>query len=114
MATLLWGFVQAPFFHIHAEDLDHDHGAGLTHIHGRAIHNDSFAEIESHTADDDEIDVPWSIAAPPGIHFDIALDIAGPVASEPLMVQAGTVPAIDLHSHDPPASYAQHSRPPPA
>ena len=82
VTTLLWGFVQAPFFHVHAEDLDHDHGAGITHIHVRSIHSESEPEIEALTADDDAIDVVWSISAPSIFQFVLPLERAECITAE--------------------------------
>ena len=115
VVTLLLGFAQAPFYHVHGEELEHSHGSGLAHMH---LHIADEAEegvhIEARTADDDAVDLVWSIAAPVGNDFQFEIDLAG-VAVLPAPVSAhARVPDIRFHSHDPPFVAARHLRGPPA
>lgn len=114
VTTLLWGFVQAPFLHIHAEDLDHDPGAGPTHTHVRAIHLESAPAIEALTADDDAIDLVWSISVPSLFQFVFPPELIERVTMEPSISPETLVAPVQLHSHDPPALSLQNPRPPPA
>src|SRR5690242_1464318 len=82
VATLLFGFAQAPFFHVHrdvhGEELQHEHGAGLAHMHLRlADEADEGVHIEARTADDDAVDVVWSVSSPSGHAFHFDLDSVG-------------------------------------
>jgi len=114
IATLLWGFAQAPFDHIHAEDLDHQQNSGVQHVHFRSVSSGPGPQIEPHTADDDAVDVVWSISAPSGIQLHFDLEIAGnPVIDAPVLT-GSAVSTVSLHSHDPPALRLSQSRAPPA
>ncbi|MEQ1948544.1 MAG: hypothetical protein ABL995_15235 [Bryobacteraceae bacterium] len=114
LITLFWGFIQAPFFHFHAEDLDHDHGAGITHTHDYGFHVDTAPEIEAHTADDDAVDVLWSISAPALFHYELPLLISEFIVPATQVSQTPVAPEISLHSHDPPSFSPRNPRPPPA
>lgn len=114
LATLFWGFIQAPFFHYHAEDLDHDHGASITHSHDLKLHVDTAPEIEAPSADDDAVDVLWSISAPAMFHYQLPLQIEEPLALDAALTEFPIAPTVALHSHDPPSLAAQNPRPPPA
>jgi hypothetical protein len=115
IAALLWGFLQAPFFHIHPEDLDHSATSSPVHIHVRAASNTPGPTIGALTADDDAIDVPWSIVRPAGVAF--ALDLAVPESAmlipAPALVSAA-VPIPQRRGHDPPDVTPKHPRAPPA
>jgi len=114
VATLLWGFAQAPFFHIHAEDLDHEENSGLQHVHFPGFPLGPGPHIAPYTADDDAVDVLWSISAPPSIDFHLDLDAAERSVLEAPVLARSAPPAISLHSHDPPSLRPGHPRAPPA
>ena len=82
VAALCWGFVQAPFLHIHLEDHDHA-AASLTHVHTHGLHHGSGPTIGAHTPDDDAIDVDWHIAAPQSFHSLPALSHVGVIVIAP-------------------------------
>ena len=54
--ALLLGFLQAPFDHIHPEDLDHPMTSGPVHVHGHNASTGHGPFIAPRTDDDDEID----------------------------------------------------------
>jgi hypothetical protein len=115
VAALLLGFVQAPFFHVHGEVLEHSHGSGLAHMHLRvADDGDEGVHMEARTADDDAVDVIWSMArnADSGFHFDFDQAERAVVAA-PALPAAG-IAVVTLHSHDPPARQRANPRAPPA
>jgi len=115
--TLLWGFAQAPFLHVHAEgeELEHAHGSGLAHMHLRiAGPEDAGLHMEARTADDDAVDVVWSVSSPSGHGFHFEFDSAGPAAAAAPAAVATRVRVIRLHSHDPPALGPLNPRAPPA
>ena len=115
VATLLWGFLQAPFDHIHpGEELEHQATAAPVHLHVHgSIAVDGLA-LAPRTADDDEIDVLWSIAkaaqgfhaAPPALAERV--EILPPAA----VAEAVVVP--QPRAHDPPESSPKIPRAPPA
>jgi hypothetical protein len=113
-AILLLGFAQAPFFHEHTEDLDHD-SAGLAHLHLRhLIEPEEGVHMEARTADDDAIDLAWSVSSPPDNSFVFQ---AEPAAEAVVIAPSGThmrQVCDRLHSHDPPALRSQSPRAPPA
>ena len=114
-AALLLGFIQAPFFHVHGEELEHSHGSGLAHMHLRvADDGDEGVHMEARTADDDAVDVVWSVArtADSGFHFDFDQTERAVVAAPARL--AARITVVTLHSHDPPARDRAHPRGPPA
>jgi hypothetical protein len=114
LAALLWGFVQAPFFHIHTEHLDHPATAAPAHLHLHMAPRGESPIISAHTADDDAIDVEWSIAPTSVVVFapDLAIAEAIPIPL-PLLVSA-TVITPQYRAHDPPELTAKTPRAPPA
>ena len=114
VAMLLWGFAQAPFLHIHAADLDHDHNSHPAHLHFRDIPTGRGPQLESHAEDEDAVVVVWSIAPPPGIQLSLDLEVADRPLIAPLALLGSGLPPVKLHSHDPPVLRLQNSRAPPA
>jgi hypothetical protein len=115
IAALLWGFLQAPFFHIHPEDLDHSATSAPLHVHLHAASNTAGPTIGALTADDDAIDVPWTIVQPEGVAF--AVDLAVPESAMLIPAPAPAsvaVPIPQRRGHDPPDVTAKHPRAPPA
>ena len=117
VTTLLWGFLQAPFDHIHpGEDFQHEATSLPVHLHvhqGFAGHGPGVAEFTP--SSDDEIDVLWNAAASANVqlvHPDA--EIAGSVqAPAPERVSAAIL--VPLHrGHDPPQSSPRIPRAPPA
>jgi len=113
IAALLWGFLQAPFLHIHIEDQDHP-AASPSHLHVQVAQRVPGPAIGAHTADDDAIDLEWSIAAPSGVNFHFDL---GP--PESVFVFTPALASAPLQSpqrrgHDPPDLSPKQSRAPPA
>jgi len=112
--ALLWGFLQAPFDHIHAEELEHPAIAAPVHLH---VHR-SFTEcglcIVPRTDDDAEVDVLWSVAttSPVMLHADVEL---GERVAVPTPSLASVAVFIPRHrGHDPPGSSSKIPRAPPA
>lgn len=109
--ALCWGFVQAPFLHIHADDQDHA-TAPPVHVHYHLAQKAPAPAVDSR--DDDAIELEWSATAPSGIdlHFD-----AGP--PERAFVAPVTFPSVAIQvpqyrGHDPPDLSPKKSRAPPA
>jgi hypothetical protein len=114
VAMLLWGFAQAPFLHIHAADLDHDHNSQPAHLHFQDIPAERGPQLDSHAKDDDAVVVVWNIALPPGIQLSLDLDATDrPLIAAPVLLDAG-IPTVRFHSHDPPVLRLRNSRAPPA
>lgn len=115
IAALLWGFLQAPFFHIHPEDLDHSATSGPVHVHVRAASSTSRPAIGALTADDDAVDVPWTIVQPAGVAFafDLAVAESAVLIPAPAFISVA-VPIPQRRGHDPPDVNPKHPRAPPA
>jgi hypothetical protein len=114
--ALLWGFLQAPFGHIHpGEELeDHQATAAPVHLHVHETFAGHGPFIAPHTADDDEIDVLWNAATSASVvvHADAEL-------SERVLVPAPSVASAAIliprhRGHDPPESSPKIPRAPPA
>jgi hypothetical protein len=112
--ALLWGFLQAPFEHIHPEELQHQATSALVHVHVRETLAGHGPYIAPRTADDDEIDVQWSVATSAAVvlHADAALSKWVPV---PAPLQASFAVLVPRHrGHDPPEFSPKIPRAPPA
>jgi len=112
--ALLWGFLQAPFDHIHPEDLDHSMTSGPVHVHGHKASTGHGPFIAPRTDDDDEIDVLWSVAtsADVVVHPSAELDERVSVSSPARSVVAVVIPQL-ARGHDPPKLSRKIPRAPP-
>jgi hypothetical protein len=112
--ALLWGFLQAPFDHIHPEDLDHQATSGVVHLHGHKALTGHGPFIAPRTADDDEIDVLWTIATSAHVVLHADTELAERVSvPDPSFTSAAV--SIPWHrGHDPPESSPKIPRAPPA
>jgi hypothetical protein len=112
--ALLWGFLQAPFDHIHPEDIDHPTTSGLVHLHGHTTLTGHRLFIAPGTHDDDEIDVLWSVTT--SAHVVLHLDtesVERVLVPDPPFASAALL--IPWHrGHDPPESSPKIPRAPPA
>lgn len=112
--ALLWGFLQAPFDHIHPEELEHQVTAAPVHIHVHEVLAGQGPAIAPHTADDDEVDVQWSVttSAQVVLHADVEL---GERVTVPVPSLAGVGILVPRHrGHDPPGFSPKIPRAPPA
>jgi hypothetical protein len=116
VATLLWGFLQAPFDHIHpGEELEHQATSTPVHLHVHETFAGHGPFIAPHTADDDEIDVLWNAAASANVvlvHPDADFAERAPMPA-PSMVSAAILEPRH-RGHDPPESSPKVPRAPPA
>jgi len=115
IAALFWGFLQAPFFHVHTEELDHSNVSAPIHLHMHVARGAAGIAILAETADDDAIETEWSVTEPPQpvtILADIAptgsLWVPSPVFS------SAAVPVPSQRAHDPPDLTRKQPRSPPA
>ena len=114
LAALFWGFVQAPFLHVHAEEADHP-ATGLAHWHAHLSEQHTPSPIiGTHTPDDDAIDVEWRIAQPPAIAFTPDLAITEAIVIESPLVTSAAVSIVRPRGHDPPDLTPKQPRAPPA
>jgi hypothetical protein len=114
LIVLLWGFLQGPFDHIHGEELEHAATTAPVHFHMHEARADFGACIGSHTADDDDIDVPWNaaLAAPLVLHPETDL---GEGISFPAPCFTSVAVSVARHrGHDPPDFSPKIPRAPPA
>jgi hypothetical protein len=113
-AGLLLGFLQAPFFHIHAEDLDHAPTSTLLHVHLHRAREASGPVIAPHTADDDAIDVGWNLLRPTIVSLAFNF-VASEAVGVPLPAPtSAATPVPDRRGHDPPGLKPKQPRAPPA
>jgi len=117
VATLLWGFLQGPFDHIHpGEELeDHQATSAPVHLHVHETFAGQGPFIAPHSADDDEIDVLWNAATSANVvllHGDADLGERVHVPIPSLVSAAILVPRH--RGHDPPESSPKIPRAPPA
>jgi hypothetical protein len=111
--ALLWGFLQAPFDHIHPEELEHTVTSAPVHIHVHETLAGHSPSIGPHTADDDELDVLWSVttSAHVVLHADAELGERVTVPG-PSFASVGIL--VPRHrGHDPPEFSPKIPRAPP-
>jgi hypothetical protein len=113
-AALLWGFVQAPFFHIHPEDFDHPAPATLSHVHVRSAPAAPGPAISALTADDDAVDVEWGIARVSAVSLAVDLSIPDTILIPAPTFVSAAVQTPQQRGHDPPELTPKQSRAPPA
>ena len=110
LATLLWGFAQAPFDHIHPED-SHPVSAPA---HWHFEHAATGTAIDAYASDEDEIDVYWGgpvptqLALMDSVDRSLAREIPAPIEVH------FDAPAPEQRSHDPPLPPTPPPRAPPA
>ena len=113
--SLLWGFVQAPFDHIHPdEELEHRVTSAPVHLHGHDAFREREAAIAPLTADDDEVDVLWSVTTTAYVTLHPDAELVSYVNLPALAIAAA--PALIPHhrGHDPPEFHLTAPRAPPA
>jgi hypothetical protein len=112
ITALLWGFAQAPFFHIHPEEFDHPASAPA-HLHFHLAPATPGPGID-HTDNDEAIDVEWGIAPPSAAALLLEPAISEALNNVPSPPMAGAVVIPQPRGHDPPDLTPRHPRPPPA
>jgi hypothetical protein len=113
VTTLLWGFLQGPFDHIHPEELEHAVTSTPVHIHVRETLAGYGSAIAPHTADDDEVDVLWSVTTTAHIVLPADAELGERVAV-PAPTLASAQILIPRHrGHDPPTFSPKIPRAPP-
>lgn len=116
VATLLWGFLQAPFDHIHpGEDFEHEAMSVPVHLHEHATPLGHSPGVTVYSpAEDDEIDVLWSAATSANVVLHTGADLAARIAL-PAPSRASAAILVPQHrGHDPPESSPKIPRAPPA
>ena len=113
IAALFWGFLQAPFLHIHAEELEH-RSASPAHLHFPSTATGPAPILGAPTADEDSIEVEWGIAPPSAVAFVFELAVSEAVIIEPPRVVSAHVAIPKPRSHDPPDLRPNQPRSPPA
>ena len=116
LATLLWGFLQAPFDHIHpGEDFEHEMASAPVHLHEHATFPGNDRRVAEYSpVEDEEIDVLWNAAAAANFVLHADADLTGRV-SLPAPSVASAAIVIPWHrGHDPPESSPKIPRAPPA
>jgi hypothetical protein len=113
-AALLWGFVQAPFFHIHPEDFDHPATSTPAHMHVHLVPLAPGPMLCALTADDDAVDVEWGIARTSAVSFAVDLSVPEAILIPAPTLVSAAVQTPQQRGHDPPELTPKQSRAPPA
>jgi hypothetical protein len=112
IAGLFYGFVQAPFLHVHAEESDHP-GASGAHWHGLRFARGTGLQIGAQTGDDDEIEIAWHATPPLHVTFTVDFAVSPAVIVKPPETTLAAVPVPRPRGHDPPDLPPQQPRSPP-
>mgnify|MGYP001587639233 CR=1 FL=1 len=112
-AAVLLSLARAPFLHVHVENLDPGHAGGVAHSHLRPYGPPDAVSITARTADDDAVELPWSVSASPSPPV-LDLELPGEQALFEPRVGSWTVREVRLHGHDPPFHPPRLPRAPPA
>jgi hypothetical protein len=114
IAALVWGSLQAPFFHIHASELDHAAASIPAHLHIHLAPRAPGHAITYQTADDDAVETEWSVAQPQPITILAVITVPGKIRV-PSPVFSSVVLDVPLQrAHDPPDAASKQPRSPPA
>lgn len=116
VATLLWGFLRAPFDHIHPrEDFEHEAMAVPVHLHEHATLPGHRPSVTGYSpAEDDEIDVLWNAATSANVVLHADADLAERVAVPTRSRVSAAILVPQHRGHDPPESSPKIPRAPPA
>jgi len=116
LATLLWGFLQAPFDHIHpGEDFEHEMAAALVHVHEHATFAGKDLRLAEYSpTEDEEIDVLWNAAAAANFVLHADAEPTGRVDEPDPSVASAAIVVPQHRGHDPPESSPKIPRAPPA
>ena len=121
--ALLLSFAGAPFSHVHAEDLDHSSVSGSIHQHvqGHQHEHEEAAstshpdvEVAARTADDDAVDVTWTVAPPEGFPLILAGGISGTLRIPLPPVSSRLSSDTRIHVDDWPDVLPRQTRAPPS
>jgi hypothetical protein len=110
---LLWGFVQAPFLHIHPEVGEHPITT-IVHLHAPELRSSFGPTIHAPSPDDDVTYVDWCIASPRTVEFTVDLTIAAVAVTRPPAVVSAVSPIPRIRGHAPPDLTPTQPRSPPA
>lgn len=114
VATLLWGFLQAPFDHIHpGEDFEHEAMSTPVHLHEHEKFLGPSVEVYA-PAEDDEIDVLWNAATSANVVLHADFELAERVTVPTPSVLSAAILVPRHRGHDPPESSPKIPRAPPA
>jgi hypothetical protein len=114
VVALLWGLLQAPFDHIHPEELEHQATSAPVHLHVHETLTGHSPFIGPRTADDDEIDVLWSVATSAIVVLHADAELGERISLSDPSVASVAVLVPRHRGHDPPGSSPNIPRAPPA
>jgi hypothetical protein len=116
LATLLWGFLQAPFDHLHpGEDFDHEMASAPVHLHQHATFAGNRVGLSEYSpVEDDEIDVLWNAAASANFVLHADAEPTGRVSIPAPSAASAAIVVPQHRGHDPPESSPKIPRAPPA
>jgi hypothetical protein len=112
--SLLWGFLQAPFDHIHPEELEHQATASPVHLHVHETFTGYGPFIAPRTADDDEVDVLWNLTMSANVVLHADARLGERITWSDPSPASVAVSGPRHRGHDPPESSPKIPRAPPA
>ena len=114
IAALYWGFLQAPFLHIHAGELEHPAVSAPVHLHHHPAPHSRGIAIVAQTADDDAVETEWGLVQPHPVTIVADLTVPGKMWLPPPVVSSTVLPVPSQRGHDPPDLASKQPRSPPA
>ncbi len=114
IVALFWGLLQAPFFHIHTEELDHSTAPIPVHLHIHVARHATGVAIVAETADDDAIETEWSATQPQPITILADMAPIGNTSVPSPVFSSAAVPVPSPRADDPPDLTPRQPRSPPA
>ena len=114
IAALFWGFLQAPFFHIHAADLEHPAVAAPVHLHGHFAPHTPGPAILAQTADDDAVEIEWGALQPQTVTVVADIAVPGKIWVPTPAFSSVALSVSSPRGHDPPDLAPKRPRSPPA
>ena len=114
VAALFWGFLQAPFFHIHAGELEHPVAPIPAHLHSHFAQHTTGLAIVAQTADDDAVEIEWGVIQPQPVTVFADISVPGKISLPVPVFSSAVLPVPSRRGHDPPDLVSQQPRSPPA
>ena len=114
IAALFWGFLQAPFFHIHAEELSHPTEPIPVHLHLHLAHQAPGLAFIAQTPDDDAVETEWSVAQPQPVTILADITVPGKIRVPSPVFTSAVLHVPHKRGHDPPDVSPKQPRSPPA
>ena len=114
IAALYWSFLQAPFFHVHAGDLEHPAVSVPVHLHGHFAPHTPCPAILAQTGDDDAVEIEWGALQPQTVTVVADIAVPGKICVPAPAFSSVALSVSRPRGHDPPDLAPKRPRSPPA